>query len=149
MVVVCRGFEEVCHRLLFGMMMVEDEGQHELGEIPRGGVLLYALARVDLLLVIVQDTQCGGLAPPRAETLLRGDVLPQDGGDLEADEEVEDLARLLGVDEIHVDDGGMRDGMLERRLGDFVKFDAFGLFYWQTKYITNVPGDGFALAIVV
>src|SRR5205085_7106136 len=55
----------------------------------------------DLLLAVDDQAQRHRLDPSRADPLL--DLAPEEGAEPEAHEAVDDPARLLGVDAVHVD----------------------------------------------
>jgi hypothetical protein len=77
------------------------------------------------------------------------DLFPQQAGKLPADQAVEHAARLLGVDEVHIDRAGLLHGALDGRLGDLAKNDALGVALVETEHLAEVPGNGFALAVFV
>ena len=79
----------------------------------------------------------------------RTHLLPEDGRELEADQTVEDAARLLGVDQIHVDRAGLLDGFEDGPLGDFVEDDTLGLVNGETQHFGQVPCDGFSFAVFI
>ena len=79
----------------------------------------------------------------------RTHLLPEDGRELEADQTVEDAARLLGVDQIHVDRAGLLDGFEDGPLGDFVEDDTLGLVDGETQHFGQVPCDGFSFAVFI
>ena len=90
------------------------------------------------------------------------DLLLHEPGEREADQPVEHAARLLGIDEVHVDlagcgggrprhdgAGGFGERRLDRGLGDFVEDDAGDLVVGDSRRFLDVPGDGFAFAVGV
>ena len=66
-----------------------------------------------------------------------------------ADEAVDDAARLLRVDEIHVDLARVGEGLADGRLGDLVEGDPLLLVAGDVRGLGHVPGDRLALAIEV
>ena len=72
-------------------------------------------------LALALDDQADGdrLDAPRRQAAL--DLLAEQRAERVADEAVDDPARLLGVDEVHVDLARVREGLLDRRLGDLVE----------------------------
>ena len=66
-----------------------------------------------------------------------------------ADETVDDAARLLRVDEVHVDLARMREGLADRRFGDLVEGDPQLLVAPDVGGFGDVPGDRLAFAIEV
>ena len=79
----------------------------------------------------------------------RTDLLPQHRRQFETDQPVEDAARLLGVDQVHVDRARLLDGLQDRPLGDFVEDDALGLVDGETQHFGQVPCDGFSFAVFI
>ena len=79
----------------------------------------------------------------------RPHLLPQHGRELEAHQTVQNAARLLGVDQIHVDRARVLDGVENRPLGDFVEYDALGLVHGETQHFGQVPCDGLSFAVFI
>ena len=79
----------------------------------------------------------------------RADLLPQHGRELEADQPVQDAARLLGIDEVHVDRAGLLDGLEDGAFGDFVEDDALRLVDRETQHFGQVPCDGLSFAVFI
>ena len=77
------------------------------------------------------------------------DFAPEDGAYLVADEPVEHAARLLGVDEVHVDAPRVLYGVEDGRFGDFVEHDAPSVFLVEFQHLLQVPGDGLSLAVLI
>lgn len=110
----------------------------EIGGRPEGDDLAFAL-----------DDEPHGDALHAACGERRTHLLPEDGRELEADQTVEDAARLLGVDQIHVDRAGLLDGFEDGPLGDFVEDDTLGLVNGETQHFGQVPCDGLSFAVFI
>ena len=101
-------------------------------------------------LALLGDHQPGGdgLHPPGGEA--GHDLLPQHRADLVAVETVEDAARLLGLDEVHVELARVVGGVEDRLLGDLVEDHPLdrdaGL---GLQLVEEVPGDRLALAVLI
>ena len=74
---------------------------------------------------------------------------PKKGRDLEADDTVEEPARLLCVDAVLVDFAGTGESVLNRPARDFVEDDAAEAPGIAANHLAEVPGDRLALAIEV
>ena len=101
-------------------------------------------------LALAVDDQPGrdGLHPAGGQA--GHDLLPEDRADLVAVEAVEDAARLLGLDEVHVELARVLGGLEDRGLGDLVEdhpLDRDALL--GLELVEQVPGDGLALAVLV
>ena len=133
----CRqlGLEERLLRITGGMELCNDP---EVGRRAEGDDLTLAL-----------DNQPHGdrLHTPGREC--GPDLFPQHGREFEADQTVEDAARLLGVHEVHVHRTGVLDGLEDRTLGDFVEDDAFRLIDRETQHFGQVPCDGLSFAVFI
>ena len=77
------------------------------------------------------------------------DLLPEDRRDLVAVEPVEDPARLLGLDEVHVEVTRVLGGLEDRRLGDLVEDHPLHGDVLRLELVEEVPGDRLALAVLV
>ena len=77
------------------------------------------------------------------------DLVPEEGRDLVADEAVENAARLLGVDLVHVDLARLVDGLLHGLLRDLVEEDAADFRRVVAEELHHVPADGLSFAIRV
>ena len=66
-----------------------------------------------------------------------------------ADQAVDDAARLLRVDEVHVDLARVRERLADRRFGDLVEGDPLRLLGRDVGGLGDVPGDRLALAVEV
>ena len=71
------------------------------------------------------------------------------GRDLVAVEPVEDAARLLGLDEVHVEIARVLGGGEDRRLGDLVEHHPLDRDVLRLQLVEQVPGDRLALAVLV
>ena len=108
---------------------------------------------VDLALALDEEPQRDGLhATGRQRPVVRAvHVLPQQRRDLVADEAVEDAARLLGVDERHVDVARRLHGLADGRLRDLVVRDAAERLRARAgaENLLQMPGDRLSLAVRV
>jgi hypothetical protein len=66
----------------------------------------------------------------------------------EAEEPVDDAARLLGVDQAVVDVAPVRDRVVDRRAGDLVEHHALHR-HLRLELLEEVPADGLTLAILI
>ncbi len=80
---------------------------------------------------------------------LRLDLSPQDRGKLESDKPVQNPARLLGVDKIHVDGTRIPDGVHDRVLCYLMKDDSPCLCLFQPESFVEMPGDGLSLPVLI
>ena len=76
------------------------------------------------------------------------DAAPQHRRHLVAVEAVEDPSRLGGVDHPVVDPTGVRDRVVDRRLGDLVEDHSLH-GHLRLEVLEQVPRDGFALAVFI
>ena len=85
--------------------------------------------------------------PPRAPP----DLLPEEVGDLVADEPVDDAARLLRGDAVRVDLAGARDRLLDGALRDLVELGAVEARLGRRgpQQLLEVPADRLPLAVGV
>ena len=122
-----------------------------------GAVLLQGGAEVEVLggaevpsgdLALDDELDSGALDAARAEVLRH--AAPEDGREGVAVEPVEDASGLLGLDEIGVDLAGVVDGLADGVAGDLVEGDPLDLdALVRLEDLEKVPGDGFALAVLV
>ena len=77
------------------------------------------------------------------------DLLPQDGGEFEADQTVEDATGLLGLDQVHVDVAGIFDGLEDGVLRDFVEDDTAGLLLREAEGLAQMPGNGLSFTVFI
>ena len=103
--------------------------------------------RRDLTLALDDQPDCHRLHPPGGEA--RSNPFPQDRPDPVPDEPIQDTARLLGVDELHVDAAGIGDRLQDRVARDLGERRAFRADRVDAEQRRNVEGDRFALAVVV
>ena len=105
--------------------------------------------RLDLLLAVADDPQRHRLDAPGRKA--PPDLLPEEVGDLVADEPVDDAPRLLRVDEAAVDLSGVFHRREHGLLGDLVEPDAaeHGLPGAGPERLLEMPRDRFALAVGV
>ena len=77
------------------------------------------------------------------------DLLPQHRGDLVAVEAVQDPARLLGLDQVHVELAGVLRRLLDGGLGDLVEDHPLDRDVLRLQLVEQVPGDRLALAVLI
>src|SRR5207245_9202506 len=75
------------------------------------------------------------------------DLVPEERGELIADETVEHAARLLRVDLLEVDAPGLGERAPHRALGDLVERDAIDVVLADVELLGQVPADRRALAV--
>ena len=105
------------------------------------------LERLDLAFAVHHQPQRHRLHPAGAGAAHH--LLAEQTAQRVADHAVQDAPRLLGVDAVHVDLAGVRQGVLHRRARDLVEGDAEGALVVQAQLVLDVPGDGLALAVGV
>ena len=76
-------------------------------------------------------------------------LAPEDGRDLVAVEAVEDAARLLGLDEVHVELARALRGSQDRGLGDLDEDHPLDRDALRGELVEEVPGDRLALAVII
>ncbi len=76
-------------------------------------------------------------------------LTPQHRRELEAHDAVEHAAGLLRVDEVHVEMARMLYGLKDGGLRNLVEDDARGLLLVQSQHLTQMPADGFSLAVFI
>ena len=115
------------------------------GSIDRPVFLGYKCA--DLFLAVNDDTGRRRLHTPCRKSA--SDILPKEGRQLIAHNTVEDSARLLCIDKIHVYAARLLDGCLDYTGCDLVKADTQRLFHGNLKRRCQMPCDGFSLSVRV
>ena len=129
------GFEQHFVRIFGGMELRHDA---EVGRRPEGDDFAFAF-----------DQQPDGYALYAAGRERRPHLLPQHGREFEAHQTVQYAARLLRVDEVHVDRAGILDGFEDRPFGDFVENDALRLIDREAQHFGQVPCDSLAFAVFI
>ena len=107
---------------------------------------------VDLRLAVADEAQCHALHAARRQA--RHHLLPQQRGEVEADEVVHGAARLLRIYQWCQYGTRVGDGLLHFALGNFVEHGAVqGPFAVDEAVfledLVDVPGDGLTLAVRV
>ena len=137
-------------RLLFAVLAVVTDGEGLAFPVFERGlhrpVLLRDKSR-DLPLALYDDARGDGLDSSGGKSAL--DRLPEEGTELIADDTVKDPARLLTVDQIHIDRTGMLDRVLDRGLGQLVEGDAVSLFRIDPERRCEMPGNRLSFAVRV
>ena len=118
-------------------------GSQQGGDLP----VFLRLETLDFAFALHDQPHRHGLHAPRAQSL--GYLGTQQRTQLVADHAVEETARFLGGDAIHVDGRRLSEGFLNGSLGDLVKGDAVRLLVLETQGFFKVPGDRLALAVGV
>ena len=99
-------------------------------------------------LAIADQLQRDRLHAPGAQPA--ADLVPEERADLVADEPIEDAARLLRVDHLLVDLGGMLERREHALLGDLVEHQAADLLpVARAELLGQVPADRLAFAVGV
>ena len=99
-----------------------------------------------LTLTVDHESGCDGLHPTGGET--GHHLAPEDRADLVAVEAVEDAARLLGLDQVHVDLAGALHCGVDRARGDLVEHHPADR-HLGVELVEEVPGDRLALTVLV
>ena len=110
----------------------------EIGGRPEGDDLAFAL-----------DEQPHGDALHAARRQRRPHLLPQHGRQLETDQTIQHAARLLGVDQIHVDRPRVLDSLQNGPLRNFVEDDPLRPLDRETQHFGQVPCDGLSFAVFI
>ena len=116
-----------------------------------GPVFLLAVG-VNLRLAVADEPERHALHAARRQA--RHHLLPQQWGEVEADEVVHGAARLLCIYQWHQHGTRVRDGLLHFALGNFVEHSAVegALAVDEAVFLedfVDVPGDGLTLAVRV
>ncbi len=101
--------------------------------------------RADLFLTLDENMERGGLDAAGREAV--AELLPDEAGEIIADESVEHAARFLGLAEILVERPRMGDGLFHGRRRDLIEQHPCGFF--QSAGNGQMPSDRFALAVGV
>src|SRR5256712_6093823 len=134
------------HLLAVDLLQRRDELGRELGGEPRvERPVLDRDERLDLALAVHDQPDGHRLHPPGREPTL--DLVPEERGELVADETVEHAARLLRVDLLEVDAPGLGERAPHRALGDLVERDAIDVVLADVELLGQVPADRLALAV--
>src|SRR5262249_4580878 len=103
--------------------------------------------RLDFALTIDDEAQGNGLHPAGAGAA--NDLAAEQVAQRIADDAVEDAARFLGPDELHVDFAGVGQRVLHGGTGDLVERDAVGAIRVKAQFVFAVPGNCLAFAVGV
>ena len=118
-----------------------------LGEPDVDGPVFLRLEGLDLALAVHDHAGDDALHAPGGQA--GAHLAPQEGRELVADDAVEDAARLLRVDQVHVDVARLLHRLGDGVLRDLVEGHAARLAVRQVEQLAQVPGDGLALAVRV
>ena len=105
------------------------------------------LKLLDLLLAVNHHARGDGLHAPRGQPLL--DLHPEQRADLVAHQPVEQTARLLGVNELHIHRARLLDRALDRLFRDLVEFHAAFALRVDAQNGRQMPRNRLALAVRV
>ena len=94
------------------------------------------------------DDEAHGDALHAAGREARAHLLPEQRRDRVAVEAVDDAARFLGLDEVHVDLPRVHQGLQDGGLGDFVEHEALGLAL-RLQFLQQVPRDRLPFTVFV
>ena len=103
--------------------------------------------RADLVLAVDDQPQRDRLDAPRGDA--RGDGAPQDRRQAVPDDAVDGPARLLRLDERHVEVSRVGERGPDGGFGDLVEGDPVGRRDVEAEHLREVPGDRLALAVEV
>ena len=117
------------------------------GEADVDAPVLHRVERGDLALALDDQAHRDGLHPPGRQPRLH--ALPEQGGDLVADEPVEDASCLLRVEQVPIDVTRVRERVEDRVTGDLGERHAARLLRILAQDGRHVMGDRLALAIEV
>ncbi len=96
-----------------------------IGKLRVNAEVAFGLEGLDFAFALHDEADRNGLYAARAEASLH--FFPEHGGELKADNSVQDASRLLGVHQVHVDASGLLDGLDNSAFGNLVKDNAVGL----------------------
>ena len=96
-----------------------------------------------------RSTSSRGDALHAARRQRRPHLLPQHGRQLETDQTIQHAARLLGVDQIHVDRPRVLDSLQNGPLRNFVEDDPLRPLDRETQHFGQVPCDGLSFAVFI
>ena len=106
---------------------------------------------LDLLFPFADQSQGDRLDPARRQAV--ADLLPEEGGEVEADQIIQYRTGLLGIDQFSGDRTRVLNGVNDGVLGDFMEYDPLdldaGLFLVQPQGRQQVPGNGFPFTVGV
>ena len=112
-----------------------------------------AFESADFVFALANQPQRRTLHPPRTQAA--ADLFPQQGRQIEADQIVQRTARLLGIDQVHIQLARLLQGSLNAFLGHFVKhhplrarFQILNAALGFQDFV-NMPGNRLAFPIRV
>src|SRR5690606_12983923 len=117
------------------------------GKVRLDGPVLLRREVLDLTLAL--DDQPHGDRLHAARRQARADLLPQQRTELVAHQPVEDAARLLRVDQVHIDAARALEGLADRVRGDLVEHHAACAVRVDLGGGHQVPGNRLAFAVEV
>ena len=133
------------------LQQLQREGLRAVRPLALDGPVLLRQERADLLLALADHAQRRALHAPRRQSAAH--LLPQERGEIEADQVVERAARLLGVDELERQSARLPDRRADGVARDFVEHHAMHVLAVEIaarlQDLLEVPGDRLALAIRV
>ena len=108
--------------------------------------VFFRLKRRDFFLAQYDQLQCDRLDPPGG---FRLDFIIEQLRKFEPDDPVKDPARLLGMDEVHVQLTRVMEGIKDGVLRDFIENDTVDQAGIQAEFIRKMPGNRFPFAVGV
>ena len=109
--------------------------------------VFFRLKLLDFLFSVHHHARGDGLHAARGQAFL--DLHPEQRADLVAHQPVEHAARLLGVDQLHIDRARLLNRALDRLFGNLVKFHAAGALRVDAQNRRQMPRNRFSLAVRV
>ena len=148
-------FVQERHHFLLGLETLAQRGLHLChrtvgvgnGEDTAHVVVCLALEGLYLALTLYDKTYGNTLHTTGREGGLH--LAPQHGRQLETYQTVEHTTGLLGIHQVHVQRARMLDGIKDSGFGNLVEHDTLGLLLIQSQHLTQVPRDGFSLAVFI
>jgi len=117
------------------------------GQFGLDGPVLFGDEVLDFPLPFHDHADGDGLDPSGAEAA--ADFAPEERAQAVADQSVQDTARLLGVDQVHINPARVGERLLYGRLGDFVEDDPAQLGRADAGDLGQMPGNGLPLPVRV
>src|SRR5262249_27440198 len=100
-----------------------------------------------LYLAFALHDQADGYGLDAAGTKAARDFRAQERAELVTHHAIEEAARLLGGDAVHINGTRVSESVLNRSLGDFIEGDPVGSCVLQAERFLEVPGNRLTFAI--